>query len=281
MFECKTFMTQFPRKKMTIPTLLQYTHKDVIPYRWFSKVSLQISLEKYRYFKEKLLSDYWMCQLTTKVGRSPSLERRVVVPGTDTRVQCEWVAHGVLPFRVIRLVHVWHAHPKKRFVISQLMTRLECWILDDTAVALNSDNLCGCSFGHRYNKTVIARGFLPEAVGKPVDFILCGAQINISLNVGEVIGAISVVKTAQTDQPMVFREFVAYRDFDDNILLTVPQNVDVVLTFHQNVASTLKENRQRGSWRASVTFTGWRGDEHLSPEERHCPHPHWLSLTKK
>ena len=173
-----------------------------------------------------------MCQLTTKVGRSPSLERRVVVPSTDARVQRERVAHGVLPFRVIRLVHIWHAHPKKRFVISQLMTRLECWILDDTAVALNSEYLSGCSFGYRYNKAVIARGFLPEAVSKRVDFILCGAEINISLNVSEVIGAISVVKTAQADQPMVFRKFVAYRDFDDNILLTVPQNIDVVLTFH-------------------------------------------------
>ena len=112
------------------------------------------------------------------------------------------------------------------------MTRLECWILDDTAIALDSEYLCGCSFGHRYNQTVIASGFLLEAVGKRVDFLLFRIQIYISLNVSEVIGVVSVIKAAQADQLMVFREFVAYRDFDDNILLTVPQNVDVVLSFH-------------------------------------------------
>jgi len=42
----------------------------------------------------------------TKVGCSPSLERRVVVPRTDASVQRERVAHGVLPVRVIRFVHI-------------------------------------------------------------------------------------------------------------------------------------------------------------------------------
>ena len=174
------------------------------------------------YFKEKLLSNHRMCLLTTKAGCSPSLERRVVVPRTDACVQRERVAHGVLPVGVIRFVHVWHTHPKKRFVISQLVTRLECWILDDTAITLNGEYFCNCSFWHGKNKAVIARGLLLEAVGKRVDFLLCGTQKYISLNVSEIIGAVSVVKTAQSDQSMVFREFVAYRDFDDNILLAVP-----------------------------------------------------------
>ena len=102
------------------------------------------------------------------------------------------------------------------------MTRLESRILDDTAVALNSEYFCGCSFGHLYNKAVITRGFLLEAVGKRVYFLLCGILMYISLNVREVIAAVSVIKTTQADQLMFFRELVAYRDFDDDILLTVP-----------------------------------------------------------
>lgn len=112
------------------------------------------------------------------------------------------------------------------------MTGLECGILNNTAITLNGKYLCCCSLGRLYNQTVVTSGLLLEAVRKGVDFVLRGVQFHIALDVGEVVGTVSVIKTAQADQLMVLRELIAVRDFDYDVLLTVPQNVDVVLGFH-------------------------------------------------
>lgn len=76
---------------------------------------------------------------------------------------------------------------------------------------------------------VIAKRVLLEAVGEGVDLLLCGILLHISLDVGEVVSTVPVVQTAQTDQLMVFGVLIAGRDFDNDVLYTVPQNVDVVL----------------------------------------------------
>ena len=176
----------------------------------------------YRYCKEKLYSDHSICLLTAKVGCSPSLKCRVVIPCADTRVQRERVTHRVLSVRVIRFVHIGHTHPKEWFIIGQFMAGLESGILDDTAISLNGKHLCRCSLGRLYNHSVVTSCLLLEAVRKGVDFLLRGVQFHISLNVCEVVGTVPVVQTTQADQLMVFRELVAIGDFDYDILLTVP-----------------------------------------------------------
>lgn len=122
------------------------------------------------------------------------------------------------------------------------MIRLECQIFDDIVVVFNSEYFCSWLFGYWQNKVVIIIGFLFEVVGKCVDIVLCGIQIYIFLDVGEVIGIVFIVKIVYFDQFMVFREFIVYRDFDDNILLVVLQNVDVVFSFYENVLFILKKN---------------------------------------
>ena len=91
---------------------------------------------------------------------------------------------------------------------------------------------------------VYAQWVLLVAVSESVDLFLCWVPYLISLDIGEVVTTVAIVKTAQTDEFVIFGIHVTVRDLDNDVLNTVPENIDAVLGLDQNIASTLWDKEQ-------------------------------------
>lgn len=109
-------------------------------------------------------------------------------------------------------------------------------IPQQTTLFLDFAYVTGCSIGGLAILTVTATDVLFEAVREVFDILF---PPYIAFDVSKVVRTVRVKKTAQTHQLMLLRVLIAIRNFDNDILYTVPQNVDVILRFHQNITAAL------------------------------------------
>lgn len=176
--------------------------------------------------------------LTTTIRRPPSFDRRTVEPCANTGVEGERVAFRFVPELLASFVQVRHAHSHKRPVIGRIMARPERaeHVPQQTTLFLDFAYVTGCSIGGLAILTGSATDVLFEAVREVFDILF---PPYIAFDVSKVVRTVRVKKTAQTHQLMLLRVLIAIRNFDNDILYTVPQNVDVILRFHQNITTAL------------------------------------------
>ena len=160
-----------------------------------------------------------------------------MIPRADPRVKSKGVTHAPRVISVVRTAHFIHAHFHERLRVNESVTWLESGLLKNAAHALGVDSTVGVvsvwtvtfQFGRELVLTV---RILLETVREGVDLVLCWVLNLVSLDIGEVIGTVAVIKTAKTNQFVIFGIQVGIRDFDDNIFYTVPKNVDTVIRLY-------------------------------------------------
>lgn len=160
-----------------------------------------------------------------------------MIPRADPRVKSERVTHAPRVISVVRTAHFIHAHFHERLRVNEPVTRLESGFLKNAAHALGVDSTVGVvsvwtvtfQFGRELVLTV---RILLETVRERVDLVLCWVLNLVSLDIGEVIGTVAVIKTAKTNQFVIFGIQVGIRDFDDNVFYTIPKNVDTVIRLY-------------------------------------------------
>lgn len=160
-----------------------------------------------------------------------------MIPRADSRVKSKGVTHAPGVINVVRTAHFIHAHFHERLWVNERMTWLESGLLKNATNTLGVDSTIGIvsvrtvtfQFGRELVLTV---RILLETVRERVDLALCWVLNLVSLDIGEVIGTVAVIKTAKTNQFVIFGIQVGIRDFDDNVFYTVPKNVDTVIRLH-------------------------------------------------